>query len=211
MAEPFPIPAGTLQQSELGRVLLAGRLVATLRSKLTDQHITIQLKASAKHDRWQTVPYSEATHVFIDVPATSIDGGYNDKVGTLYPPHTLRSYRGQFLADRNADPTRIWAAKQVLLIACGLVPIETDQYEVLQSSFCWRCGKELTQPDSIERGMGPTCAQAVYRSAHQAKQRPASMPTAPEAETAPWLAPEPGADIVMTITAKGSLREAFGK
>jgi hypothetical protein len=35
--------------------------------------------------------------------------------------------------------------------------------DVLHSGRCGRCGRTLTTPDSIERGLGPECAHKAIR------------------------------------------------
>ena len=32
-------------------------------------------------------------------------------------------------------------------------------YDTKHSGSCGRCGRELTDPESIKRGLGPTCAE----------------------------------------------------
>jgi hypothetical protein len=36
--------------------------------------------------------------------------------------------------------------------------LDSDQIEVWHSGTCGRCGRELTDPESIQRGLGPVCA-----------------------------------------------------
>jgi hypothetical protein len=37
--------------------------------------------------------------------------------------------------------------------------LDSDQIEVWHSGSCSRCGRELTDPQSIARGLGPVCAE----------------------------------------------------
>ena len=205
-----------LEATDLGRVLLAGRAVVTVRSALTDQHITVQAKCSAKvAGRWRLMPYALASHVFFDVPGSGDSDSYNDKVGTLYPPHSESVQRGKFWPDHAADPARVWVARLLLDVARGLAPMASDErhYELLTSKFCMRCGAELREAESIERGLGPDCAKLVgayvspqYGTRHQVKvkQPPAPAPTAPDLD---FGVPSN----LTTIRADGPLREVFGR
>ena len=37
--------------------------------------------------------------------------------------------------------------------------LDSDKIEVYHSGKCGRCGRQLTTPESIERGLGPKCAE----------------------------------------------------
>jgi hypothetical protein len=177
----FPIDTQLLESTELGKVLAAGRLVATVHSIESGKHITIQMRPMAKTaGRWRDMPYPLASHVFIDVPASG-DGGFNDKVGTLYPLHSSNQrWAGWLYPDDNADPARLWCARRILLACVGQADTHTENvYEILTSTFCLRCGRELTEPESIERGLGPHCAEVVsaeYGKRHERKLRPERPP-----------------------------------
>lgn len=201
MPEQIHVPADTLGDTFLGGVLAAGKLVATMRSKLTGEHITIRMNAKAKGDatgRWRTVPYAKAGHVFIDVPNQD---GWPDRIGTYYPPHSSSRWAGSLYADRTADTARVWVARKLLDICVGQAPMESDEYEVLTSTYCMRCGKPLTDPISIEREFGPECYGKVTGSKHQAKQQPAEQESRDDFESRM-------AEFEAAIAARKSLKEA---
>jgi hypothetical protein len=141
-----------------GRMLEAGRLTATFRSP-TGAHITLTVKSRKKDgERWVGCPLDEAMVMFIAVK--SADGGWDDKVGKV------TQARG-FVADRNADPARVWCAKQLLRWVQGQPT--APSLEIMEESRCGRCGRALTDPVSIERGIGPECYGARTGSQHQVK------------------------------------------
>lgn len=146
--------------------LLAGRCVMTVQSRKSGQHITIRLNCKRKGSRWERASYDAASHVFVEVPRP--DGEWPDKVGTLYPNGDKA---GQFWHATNADPARVWAAVRCMEVACGLKDWQDDQCEVLRTTNCMYCGRELTDPVSIRRGIGPTCADACSIGEHQSKNR----------------------------------------
>jgi len=140
-----------LSGTKIGKALLAGKLVASVRG--TDQHVTVKAVVKAKvNGRWANVTWDRATHVFLTVPAA--DGGWPDKIGTYYPQG---KWEGTFFADRAADETRVKAALYVLRSAQGIVAGD----HVVQGTHCYRCGKELTTPQSIDAGYGEDCADAI--------------------------------------------------
>jgi hypothetical protein len=179
-----------------GRMLTAGRLTATVTSERTGQHVTIELVAKRKLDGWKGAPLAEATHVFITVPSPE---GWGDKVGT-YNPGSQRLYEAD-----GADPARVFAALQVMAYASGQ-PTH-PQARVLEASRCGRCGRELTDPVSIERGIGPECYGATTGSSHQSKHtgaREVSQRTPERAPQVPANAPQEPARPRTRGAARGS-------
>jgi hypothetical protein len=154
MSEPVNLHG--LEHTRLGVSLLMGRLVVTMRSKTTGEHIGLDFKCWAPGRR--TPPLAECTRVYVNVAHSW------DKVATINP-HT-----GTLYPDKHADPCRLWTLRKVLEIARGEASPDTVQYEVLKSEVCTACGyPNLTDPDSIEMMMGPDCAGRMARFMHQHK------------------------------------------
>lgn len=154
-----PFELSEFEGTTMGRCLLTGKLVATAVSPLDGRHITVRISPKAPPEgrgRWRNVGLYEATRCFVDVPAADLSRG--DEVGTF------DVHRSQFWV-KNGDTRRVNAARYVLLAAAGRVAGE----KVLQSVSCFRCGRPLTDPVSIERGMGPHCYGAVTGSLHERK------------------------------------------
>jgi len=151
MPRVLDIDAPELEQGGVaGRALLEGRLVATVLSGKTGAHVTVQARAKAKQDgRWRLTPFSEATHVFLDTPAPD---GPGTKIGTYYP---TGKHAGKLWTDITVDPAREWAAAYVLRWAAGR-PVNGGA-TVLLGTNCLACGRELTDPVSIETNVGPEC------------------------------------------------------
>ena len=142
-----------------GRMLEAGRLVVTLKSLVSGEHMTLKLRArTIDGGKWHGSDLEHAKVLFIEVPSNSWDR--KDKVAKV-------TRRGGFQADSHADPARVWAAKQVLAYVAGgsLHP----KLELKEEDRCGRCGRALTDPVSIERGIGPECYGKITGSHHQVK------------------------------------------
>jgi len=146
-------------QHRAGVMLAAGQLTLTVTSKVTGEHITIKATCKARIDgAWKRVPFAEATHVFFAVPSST----WGDRVGT-FRPNT-----GYFYEDERADPKRVWAAIAALKFACtGEMHL---QAEYAEADKCGRCGRELTDPESIARGIGPECYGQMTGSSHERRQ-----------------------------------------
>ena len=142
-----------------GRMLAAGRLTVTFRSP-SGQHITLTAKCRAPQEngKWSASSYADARVIFIEVPNET---GWNDKVGKV-------TSRG-FQPDPNADKARTFCAKMLLRYVAGesLPP----SLEAFEEDRCGRCGRVLTDPVSIERGIGPECYGKDTGSEHQTKER----------------------------------------
>jgi hypothetical protein len=146
----------------------AGDVRVTVTERGGGDHITIRFKAildnrEGEGRNWLRVPLNEATHVFIEVPNAS--GDWPDKIGVFYPR------TGKFFEDTNADPERIEAAT---LAARWLNEGEerkprVGNHRLQEESYCGVCGRLLTDPESIDRGIGPECFGRQTGSHHQVK------------------------------------------
>ncbi len=168
----FPTSIVPDMNTRAGRMLAAGRVKVTV-TQGDGEHITILFKSFADNrerqyqdvsKRWVACPLHDATHVFAEVPNAS--GEWNDKIGTFYPL-TTRWYSAD-----NADARRVNAAAIAAhwLAAPGFLPDGVK--EIVEQSECARCGKELTDPESIRIGIGPVCLGKMETgSQHQVKER----------------------------------------
>lgn len=142
-----------------GRQLAAGRLTVTFTSATTGEHITIKAKSRKVVDgNWVASNLEDAKVIFFSVP--NAGGGWDDKVGKF-------TYGKGFVAEPGADPARVFCAKQLVVFAegrelpSGLRAQEEDR--------CGKCGRALTDPISIARGIGPECYGSDTGSKHQTK------------------------------------------
>jgi hypothetical protein len=159
----------TKQREVMRAALEAGKLVATVRSRRTGEHITIRLSAkrpSESSGRWVACGLGDAVRVFADVPRS--DMGRGDSPGSFRPG-------GEWAPRPGADPARQWAAQYVYALAAGHRP-EHPEAETVMGSHCLRCGRDLTDPVSVERGIGPECYGLVTGSRHQRRGSPQADP-----------------------------------
>jgi hypothetical protein len=145
-----------------------GRAVCTVRSRVTGKHVTVRLSAKKRAaDGWVSratvagrVGIGDATAIF----AEDTDLEYpENRIGSFY----FKS--GEWRAEEDADPARVWAAEKLLYWA--LSGFDLDEYaEIFLAAECVYCGRPLTDPESVERGIGPECfgrstkSKAVPRS-----------------------------------------------
>lgn len=107
---------------------------------------------------WEACSLADAKVLFIQVPAA--DGGYGDKVAKVTRSKGL-------VPDTNADPARVWCARQLLRMVAGQ-PL-AEGLEAFEEDRCGVCGRTLTDPVSIERGIGPECYGRETGSEHETK------------------------------------------
>lgn len=133
-----------------------GRAVVTLRSHKTGQHVTINLvgRMPKPGGKGWVSRGTKAGRVGIAEGATVIevrdpDLEYpDDYVGRFYVAD------GEWRAGKGADAKRVWTAERVLGYALGGLVFQS---EVFLATTCSFCARKLTDPVSVERGVGPEC------------------------------------------------------
>jgi hypothetical protein len=162
-------------------MLQAGDVRVTVTDIRTGEHITVRFKAmrdnrEGEGKNWLRVAMDEhPSHVFVEVPSAS--GDFPDKIGTFYPR------TGAFYSDRMADPDRVDAAMLAARwLNEGAQAISRIGHRRFQEeAYCGICGRALTDPESIDRGIGPECFGRQTDSQHQVKEVPKSV--SPEERT----------------------------
>jgi hypothetical protein len=134
-----------------------GRAVISVRSKKTGQHVPIRFAAKKKKPDGRgylsrgtikgRVGTKDADVIFADDPSLAWP---DDKVGTF----DLRT--GEWRPTKDVDASRLWAAEKALAWALGRYSLD-EKAEVFIELRCCFCGHPLTDPVSIERGIGPEC------------------------------------------------------
>lgn len=150
--EPYALVDGELAGS-FGLALRSGRLVATVVSRKTGKHIAVQLRSKRREGkRFRACELAEAERVYIDTPGE----GTSREIGIL---HLAGKWAGKILPpwEQDFDAARVWAARRILDVAHGRAELADDQAEILQGELCLMCGRELTDPESIARNIGPEC------------------------------------------------------
>jgi len=136
---------------------LGGRAVVSVRSKKTGAHVTLCFVAKKKEADGRgyvsratvegRIGLGEASTVFVDDPTLEWPDG---KVGAFHLD------TGEWKPTKDADPARVWAAERAFAWARGSFDLG-EKAEVFMELSCSFCGKPLTDPVSIERGVGPDC------------------------------------------------------
>jgi len=131
-----------------GRQLQGGRLEVTLTSRATDKHFTLMLRTRTKNPatgRWGKAEWGHGI-TFVEYQGRTI--------ATIVPkgPGHLIKWR------TDTDALR-WAVEFVMRWCAGVVD-ESDHpapCKVQSTDCCGFCGQPLTDPISLERGVGPHC------------------------------------------------------
>jgi hypothetical protein len=143
-----------------------GRVRVTVTSKSTGRHLTVRLACKRKGEdgRWVSRARIEGRVGLADADAVFADGGdqvFGGWVATYYPE------RDQWYVptDGEAPVGYEWSARQVIAWVLGTGDLES-QADIAVASECSYCGKGLTDPQSIERGIGPECYGRHTTSRH---------------------------------------------
>lgn len=150
MSGPQQFLRGRLTTPEsLGRYLLAGRAVITLRSLATQNRATLKL-GRKRGDEGKPVEAGPVFFRALAAPDNERDFHY---LGCLVNGRykKAQSYVREFPA---AALAALWLARALHEGKLGVV---LRQAEVWHEGRCGRCGRALTVPESIESGFGPEC------------------------------------------------------
>lgn len=145
---------GQLSNPEaLGRYLLAGRAVITLRSKTTGEHRTLRI--GRKRERVDQPQLGADDPLFFRAVYAPEDAREDKYLGCV----TGRGWfttKNAATAANAAEYVRVakWVGQHV---AAGQLDKVLEQAEVWHEGVCGRCGRRLTVPESIETGFGPEC------------------------------------------------------
>lgn len=131
--------------ADIVRFVFAGRAVFTLVSKSTGARYTFRVRAGRDDDRFFVeVLTGPDTYTFL---------------GTIFDAGTTRAryFHGKRSAIGAAAPSaKAFAWFAGILLGQGRVP---STVEFWHAGACGRCGRELTDPVSIQTGLGPVCAE----------------------------------------------------
>jgi hypothetical protein len=159
----------TVQQRVADALRIGGRARVTVTSKATGKHLTVRLACKKKGEdgRWISRARKDGRVGIDDAKAVFVDGGdaaFAGWVATLYTgsgvwytPDSWEDSRGEHYA---------WAARKVITWALSGDAAFDEVAEVELAEECSVCGRGLTDPESITRGVGPECYGAATGSQH---------------------------------------------
>lgn len=135
--------------------MAAGRVQFAVTSVQSGRTVYVRVDAKLKNTgggkRYLPVSLDLATHVFIS------EKGYGTpRLGTYYPPREGYT-AGRFFTDRLMNDPHMWAITQIVNLVNGAPT--NPQCTIESENICGLCGHRLTDPVSIQRGIGPDCAQ----------------------------------------------------
>jgi hypothetical protein len=125
--------------------VLAGNATFTIRSVKTDMRFTYKVKKC---------PNPAANQLYFVSVLTGQDN-VNDfqYLGIIRAGNFVRGHKSHIGEDAPSHRAMQWFWDRV---GVGTMP---DSVECWHEGKCGRCGRKLTVPDSIARGIGPECAQ----------------------------------------------------
>lgn len=153
-----PIPTEVAADAAMVRSALedGGRAEVTVRSRATGKHVTLVF--AAKKARPSGKGYlprntTEGRVGILDADRIDVTDAHAE-----FPENRVGGYvlkTGRFYADTD-EAARRWAAEKVLAWALGDFDLDAKA-EVFLATRCCVCAHKLTDPESVERMMGPDC------------------------------------------------------
>jgi hypothetical protein len=148
VASPAPVSVNGRHLPKLSKkFLLAGRALYTVDNG-SGEHYTFKVRL--KKGEWNGKP-SETYFVQVKAPGGPWPYQY---IGILNPDtgHIKCTSKSAFLPGTKEYDVAAWSTQVV--IRGTMIP---SNYDVRHAGKCGKCAKTLTDPESIERGIGPEC------------------------------------------------------
>jgi hypothetical protein len=133
------------QQDQL-KWLFAGRAIFTVRNSKTGNRFTYSISKNKKDEKLFWVAVLRGPDNTSDY--TPLGRIVNNDSGGTY----LRNRSSRIGEDAQSHKVFAWFFQQ---LSAGTLP---DFIEIWHAGRCGRCGRLLTVPESISRGIGPECA-----------------------------------------------------
>ena len=138
--------------SEAVTFLTAGNATVTLVSKTSGDHMTFKVTKPWNHETNKR-DFDAGVFFVNQLTGDPNSDDYRNYVGFI------KSGETRLIAGRKGNPESKafkgfdWAWSK---LNAGKMP---EQLEILHSGNCCRCGRKITRPDSLARGIGPECAK----------------------------------------------------
>lgn len=138
---------------------LGGRAEITVRSLKSDQHVRVTLAAKKRGEDGRFISRAksagrvgteDADVIFANDPARDFMSSGLAKLCRT------GKFAGRIFKDTQ-DANRAWTAQMLLQAVTGEREDFPESAEVFLASKCCACGKTLSDPESIIRGIGPEC------------------------------------------------------
>lgn len=145
-------PGAVLAPERVPGFVLAGNARFTIVSKVTGKRFTFRVQASRASDAERAAP----TLFFVSVLTGSCNETAYTFLGTIFG--RTRFVRGRKSSiGQDAPSAKAFAWFWTALSVRGVVPATC---EVWHEGRCGKCGRALTDPASIEMGLGPKCGSS---------------------------------------------------
>jgi hypothetical protein len=117
-------------------------------------HFTLESKASGQHYTFE-ISKREFGNKVLWFAAVMTNGEQYTYIGKLISKNTIQfTQKSRLTAEAPAVKALCWFLRA---LTAGVIP---DSVVVYHSGRCGRCGRELTDPESIRCGIGPVCREA---------------------------------------------------
>lgn len=128
--------------------LFAGNATITLKSKKTDTHFTYKIRKS-----------EDGKLFFVRLLVSPEEYRYLACIFADKPYHLHHSAKSCSSIGAPSFQAMAYALKHIY---ADTIP---DALEIRHEGACGRCGRALTHPDSIDRGIGPECSKLMCEAA----------------------------------------------
>jgi len=129
-----------IQYSDAKALLLAGSALITVQSGATGDHLTYRIKKAKDKELF-----------FVSVLTGPSSYSYMGVIADTAKPEIKLTGKSRISEKAKSYQVLSWVLR-------NLGSDNLNQATLMHNGLCCKCGRTLTTPESIERGIGPRCA-----------------------------------------------------
>lgn len=143
-------PARLMDPKQIKEFIFAGNATVTLVSKASQQHLTFRVRKNLDED-------AVVSHF------VSLLNGQDNERDFAYLGHFYAQSQSYVHGKKSKISSNTSSAKAFDWFASNVIQSNhiPDTLEIWHEGKCGKCGRKLTVPESIARGIGPECWKAV--------------------------------------------------
>lgn len=144
-----------LELNEAMRFMFAGKATITVKSLVTANHLTFKIVCPPDKDKDNSLLF------WVSIMIGTDNETHYAFIGSVFFSNRGPRFKYSMKASLPEDSLGVKSFKWLLDRLVEQHKNLRQAIEIWHAGHCCRCGKKLTTPESIERGIGPKCFEVI--------------------------------------------------